>query len=277
MTHTCLLDTLLSYRPQGNIATLPINRLNLRAIMRKLFIITSLVFSCAPATADWFFQPKLGYSSLDYQLTLGQNYGDTATATIPTTTIGFSLVNSDGWYVDLDFTGGNDEVTNFFPETDYIENFNTTVSAGMSMGTGFTLFAGFNSQDTQIENHKEQTGQYKDFQFTTQGLFGGLAKTFSLTKTQSFNISGALGVMSGRYEALPENSANQIIEAEGDAIGYSVAAAYTYRITTKLPITAGLKAQSYTYTDMTDLNTDVLYADAEEELISVFIKAAYTF
>jgi hypothetical protein len=245
--------------------------------MRKLFILTSLVFSFTTASSDWFFQPKLGYSSLDYELTIGQDDSDTATATIPSKTIGFSLVNSDGWYVDLDFTGGNDEVTNFFPETDYIENFNTTVSAGMSMGSGFTLFAGFNSQDTQIENHKEQPGQDKDFQFTTQGVFGGLAKTFSLNDVQSINISGAIGVMTGNYQGTPQDINGIFLDAEGEAVGYSVAAAYTYRITPKLPITAGLKAQSYTYTDMTDLYTDESYVYAKEELTSLFIKAAYTF
>lgn len=240
-------------------------------MLRKISCITLLSLLSSSAFAEWYFQPKVGYESRNVKFESGDLEGS---ATIPSLIFGFSFVNSAGYYFDFEHSGGDSEVSDFYPEDDYIERFDLTLSAGYSLGEGFTVFGGFNSADTQVENHKDQPGQPTDYQIVSEGLFLGLAKRFAFDKANSVTASLAAGMMTGKYEST--DSALDPLDGEGESIGYSASLSYTRRIQ-QTSITAGVKSQSYTYSDMTTYQDGSDLPDATDEMTSVFVKASYTF
>jgi len=242
--------------------------------MLKRAILPCLIFGLSvtsTASADWFFQPKAGFEIRNVEFESGNLQGS---ASIPSMILGFSVVNSGGYYFDLDFSSGDSEVSNFYPEDDYIERFDVTLSAGYSLGDGLTVFGGINSTDTQIENQKGQVNQPVDYQIIAEGPFLGLAKTFSMDKSSSITASIAAGMMTGKYESTDIELDS--LDGEGDSIGYSASVSYTKRIE-KTTISAGIKNQSYTYSDMTTYQDNSALPDASDEMTSFFVKAAYTF
>jgi len=234
-------------------------------------ILTSATLVSSGASADWYFQPKIGYEFRSFEFESGDLEG---TATIPGFILGFSVVNSSGFYFDFDFSGGEDEVSDFYPEDDYIERFDLSLSAGYSLGSGYTIFGGFNETDTQIENHKNQVNQPVDYQIISSGLFLGLAKTFTLDKTSSITTSIAAGKMSGEYEST--DTALDPLDGEGESVGYSASASYTKRFD-KIAVSAGVKTQSYTYSDMKTFADGSDLPDASDKMTSFFVKTSYTF
>jgi len=233
---------------------------------------SALILTSASAMADWYVQPKLGYESRNYEL----NVSDiSATATIPGVIAGLSLINSTGWYLDFETSVGDSEVDGFFAEEDYIKRYDITFSGGKSLGSGFTVFGGYNIVETEMANQKQQIGEADEVLFSTEGAFGGLSKSFTISKTQTLSLSGAIGMMTGYYRITEFNVGED--EAEGTAIGYSANLAYSYRPGNSLALTLGLKTQTYNYTDMTDENDGSSWADTDETLSNLFAKASYTF
>ena len=244
----------------------------LKRVISTLFILSA----STSAVAEWFVQPKVGVEQRSYTLQIGDDSDNTAKSSISSLLVGMSLINSDGWYVDAEVSSGDGTVSDFYPEDDRIEINAFTFTAGKQLGAGWTLFGGANISDTIIHNDKDQVNQGESFNFNSVGFFAGIAKTFIPAKGHSINLSGALGALSGSYKN-ETNGGIQDFDAEGNAIGYSASISYSFRFTPKAALTAGFKAQSYTYTNMTDSDTDVEYADATESFSSIFAKASYAF
>lgn len=241
-------------------------------MLKKSLLASALILSSTAALADWYVQPKVGYESRNYEL----NVSDiSATATIPGVIAGLSLINSTGWYLDFEASVGDNDVEGFFAEEDYIERYDITFSGGKSLGSGYTIFGGYNIVETKMENQKQQIGEADEVLFSTEGAFGGLSKSFSITKTQTLSLSGAIGLMTGYYRITEFNVGED--EAEGSAIGYSANLAYSYRPSTSLALTMGFKTQAYNYTDMKDETDGSSWADTDETLSNVFAKASLTF
>jgi len=246
----------------------------LKRVISTLFILSA----STSAVAEWFVQPKVGVEQRSYTLQIGDDSDNTAKSSISSILMGVSLINSDGWYLDSEFSFGKGTVSDFYPEDDRIEINAFTFTAGKQLGAGWTLFGGANISDTIIHNDKDQVNQGESFNFNSVGFFAGIAKTFIPAKGHSINLSGALGALAGTYTLENEtNGVDKGFEADGNAIGYSASISYSFRFTPKAALTAGFKAQSYTYTNMTDSDTDVEYADATESFSSIFAKASYAF
>lgn len=84
------------------------------------------------ATADISYQPKIGLEYINYELQIDDG-GSPATATIPAVTLGLSVIHSEKWYLDFDLSFGQGEVSNFYPEDDYIDHGALTISIGKAL------------------------------------------------------------------------------------------------------------------------------------------------
>ncbi len=246
--------------------------------MLKKFIITPLLLlSCGQASATWYFQPEVGFEILTYEVTIGENDDPLPTATIPRIIAGATLMHSSGWYLDAKITGGDGEIESFFPEVDYIERSDTTVSTGIGSRDGFILFIGINQSKTTIENRKQQANQSSTFEFTSNGYFIGLAKNILISYNHTLTFAAALAQMEGSYNSLHDSNPDLIYEAEGDATGLTASASYTYRILPRAALTLGIKIQSYLYTEMIDTTSQEQFSDTNEALTNTYMKVSYTF
>lgn len=236
-------------------------------MLSKICFITLFSLLSSSVFAEWYFQPKIGYEIRNIKFKFGESKG---TASIPSTIMGFSVVNSNGYYFDADLSGGNDEVSGYYPEDDYIERYDFTLSIGYSLGDGLTIFGGINTADTQAQNQKGQAVAQNEIQIVSEGPFVGLAKRFSINKNNSVTASLAAGMMEGEIQddTMPS-------DITGDSVGYSASLSYTHRIQ-QISITTGVKSQSYTYSNMTT-EDGAEQPDATDEMTSVFVKASYTF
>ncbi len=244
--------------------------------MHKYACLTLLTIICSSnAAAELFYQPKIGLEYINYELQVGGAHKP-ATATIPTINLGLSIISTTTWYFDFDLAFGQGEVSNFYPEDDYIDHGSLTMSMGKSIGDGYTVYGGFNNASRLIRNKKDQANQGDSAEFNSEGLFLGLAKSYSLNEKSLISLTAAIGSMEGTYRLNnPQGQGSNNVK--GDAIGYSGSAAYVYKTSESTSFTAGLKAQSYTYTDMADTYTGETFSDTEESIFNLFAKASHTF
>jgi hypothetical protein len=236
---------------------------------RYLTAVLPLALTSTLVSADWYIQPKVGYEMRDFGLRTTDSDNMRINASIPGTILGFSFINSAGYYWGFEFSGGNSEASGFYPEDDFIERFDTTLSAGYSLGDGVTIFGGFATSDTQLENSKEQPNEPGDFQTVSSGLFIGLSQNFN-SQSHSFSIAAALGRMEGTYQS-------DGLDAGGTSIGLSGSLSYTYRLSSGLALTAGIKGQNYSYSDMINDQTGLEVEPLNESITSYFLKTSYTF
>ena len=243
-------------------------------MIKFILPLTFLILS-NQAYSDWYFQPKLGLETRDYQIKFDTS-NKAATSNITGLTIGFSIIHSSSWYLDIDISNGEGKISEYFPEDDYIAHLHEAISIGFSFPENLTLFAGYNSNETDIENQNLQPNQPNEVAFDTSGFFSGLAKTFRLNEKHSLNLSGAFGIMDGTY-SINYYSGSGSDEAKGSSTGYSASISYNYRITKKGSLTVGAKTQKYTYSDMESIWGNGALSDLEENINSYFSKISYLF
>ena len=236
---------------------------------KSLTLALPLALASSLASAEWFVQPKVGYEIRDFGLRTIDSDNLRISASIPGVIYGISMINSAGYYWNIELSGGNGEVSDYYPEDDYIERYDSTISAGYSLGDGLTVFGGWATSDTQIENQKGQANQPDSFQTISSGLMFGLSQTFS-SNAHSVNLAAAIGFMSGTYES-------DDLDAEGSSQGFSGSLAYTYRTPFGLAVTLGVKGQNYEYSNMYNRLTDNNVEPLNESITSYFLKTSYTF
>lgn len=153
-----------------------------------------------------------------------------------TTAVNATLSNDQGYYGDFEFREDDDDGQGIVRNT-------LTFTFGKNFPDyGLTGF--FGHQMSEVSSLGEKDFNEKDIYFENSGLFIGLAKNFSLSKTSNISTSVALGQMEAELEI--EESGTLFSETT-DALGASLGVAYTRWYTSGFAYSLGAKAQQYSY------------------------------
>jgi hypothetical protein len=244
-----------------------------------------LAFFPAASQAQNAFRLYAGAAPTSYKITFdqnapnfagGANYKDkTAKSTYTAVNVGLTWVSPKAIYVDFaaqqSLSATHDLWKSVTSQDQDFSHDSYTLTAGYShvfdKGISVSGFGGYTVSNTVL-NAPRQLGFTKD-KFDSHGIFVGVGAGIPALGGQ-FSGSVALAGMSGKWkdDVAYSNSADY-------TVGFSLGAAYTYKISQAWGVGADIRLQQYKYTFGT-YTTQPAYS-VKENISSLGVKAGYQF
>ena len=235
--------------------------------MSHLSVLTAsaLMIASQCANADSLFRPRasLGFAAYD----LSADAGTTSLYSSSYMTLGFgATVAVDEVYFDI---GVNNSLSaeydnDFTSATEDFSRQDTTLTIGLSLDGGVSIFGGYKTGSTEYTNI---TPTAATTTFDTDGLFFGAGISMPVDQN-SLSFSGAVAFMNGKLE--DNDTAFTPYNEEADTVGLSLAMGYNINLSENSGMAIKGAYQFYGFTNWSGPNAAVL-SDYTESVFAMDI------
>jgi len=228
--------------------------------MNKSLLISSLSIVLAAVSTNALADVKVrgGVASGSYEFKV-PDAGFTAKSNYTPVTVGVTVIQDNGWYVDGSFsTGGGEHDGNDPAPKENFKHSDLALVAGKNFamsdsGTAGSFFVGLKSGSTTME----YPAGIGDDVFTASGVVigGGLGFPIAGGSAGFFTANLGVGLMNGKYESPGFSSST--LKAD-NTVGTSFGLGYIYPISSQLGLAVDYKSNVYKYQfDIVGTNVDV--------------------
>ena len=243
--------------------------------MKKSLLVSSLGIALAAVSTNALADVKVrgGVASGNYEFIVSApGFGSsTIKSDYTPLTVGLTVVQDNGWYLDGSYSGGGGKHDGWNPKQNFTHS-DLALVAGKNFslsdsGTGGSFYLGFKSGSTTMEYPASSGG---DDVFTASGvvLGGGLGFPIASGTAGFIGVNLGVGLMNGKYES--PGISSSALKAD-NTVGASFGLSYTYPISSRLGLAADYKSNAYKY-KFDIFGTPV---DVDEKLNTVGVTLSY--